>query len=792
MKRLFALFLVIILLGCSVVASAAGFLSDPDAIEEAVKSVLMLETFDSSNRSVASGSAFVLFDNMTLVTNYHVIEDASLIIADSDDGYQYFVTKVLIASKEQDIAILQFMAPTVMKPLDYSLDTVKRGSSIAAIGSPIGLKNTVSMGNVSSVYTEKDVDWIQFTAPISHGSSGGALLDDSGKVIGMTSAFYTEGQNLNLAVSIIDIVKLYEKWDKKTAYDIADYQKAVYTDPTSTPSPSPTPSSTPTPSPTATSSPTPTPSPTPSPTPTMTPSPTPIPTSTPSPSPTPSPTPTPSPSPTPQRIHEEENTGALIDLGVDEVYLFVKEKYSLNPQFTSDEVQDQTLKYTFSSSDEQIATINSSGTITAVSAGDAVITCFLEENENVYSLLFLHIVEPIAKLSVSESDLTLLLNAVTEGKDQTDLTVIFEPENAFCKDILWSSDDPEVVTVDEKGHLTAIKTGKATITALSAEQSEKPKKATCKVTIANAVEKIEPIGDTTFSINIGKTKTIKKPTVSPENAGSKKLVWVSSDPEIATVNSDGQIKAIAVGNCQILCEAADGGGASFAYDVTVVQPVTKLETTQKELRVKAEHGVSLSALITIFPYNASNKEVEWTLKDKKGKVVPPRGAYLFSNIPDRNYSIVNDTIKFAIPGKYTLIATTTDGSNLSASLTIYVEPRNGVSLINGAYASWEYLSGDKLSFKVQVTNEDYGKTVEAFELYVYATDAWGNDIYGDYIYYGTTTKNVSPGSTVYSDSLVIPDRSKIYNVYCGIHKILYDDGTSVTIDDINYCYWTVN
>lgn len=215
MKRLFALFLVIILLGCSVVASAAGFLSDPDAIEEAVKSVLMLETFDSSNRSVASGSAFVLFDNMTLVTNYHVIEDASLIIADSDDGYQYFVTKVLIASKEQDIAILQFMAPTVMKPLDYSLDTVKRGSSIAAIGSPIGLKNTVSMGNVSSVYTEKDVDWIQFTAPISHGSSGGALLDDNGKVIGMTSAFYTEGQNLNLAVSIIDIVKLYEKWDKK-------------------------------------------------------------------------------------------------------------------------------------------------------------------------------------------------------------------------------------------------------------------------------------------------------------------------------------------------------------------------------------------------------------------------------------------------------------------------------------------------------------------------------------------------------------------------------------------------
>lgn len=142
------------------------------------------------------------------------------------------------------------------------------------------------------------------------------------------------------------------------------------------------------------------------------------------------------------------------------------------------------------------------------------------------------------------------------------------------------------------------------------------------------------------------------------------------------MNSDGQVKATAVGNCQILCEAADGGGASFAYDITVVQPVTKLEATQKELRVKAEHGVSLSSLISIFPCNASNKEVEWTLKDKKGKVVPPRGAYLFDNIPTRNYSVANDIIKFAMPGKYTLIATTTDGSKLSASLTIYVESRN--------------------------------------------------------------------------------------------------------------------
>ena len=64
-------------------------------------------------------------------------------------------------------------------------------------------------------------------------------------------------------------------------------------------------------------------------------------------------------------------------------------------------------------------------------------------------------------------------------------------------------------------------------------------------------------------------------------------------------------------------------------------------------------------------------------------------------------------------------------------------------------------------------------------------------IYGDSVYYSTTMRTVNPGSTVYSDNFVIPDRSKIYKVYCGIHKILYADGSTITIQDIDYGYWVV-
>ena len=114
MKKVLCFVMNIILILTPCLAFADGFCNDPDAIETAVQSVLMLEIFDKNNNEIATGSGFLMFDNMTLITNYHVIENASTIIADSDDGYQYFVTKVLIASKENDIAILQFMTPTLM------------------------------------------------------------------------------------------------------------------------------------------------------------------------------------------------------------------------------------------------------------------------------------------------------------------------------------------------------------------------------------------------------------------------------------------------------------------------------------------------------------------------------------------------------------------------------------------------------------------------------------------------------------------------------------------------------
>ena len=194
----------------------AGFSNDPDAVERAADSVFMLEVYDANRRMIATGSGFVIFQPSLLATNYHVIEEGAYLVAVGDDMDQYVVDEVCAANKALDLAILR-ISGSAAAPLPYDAsDDLKRAQTVVAIGSPAGLKNTVSVGNISAFFQQGGRDWIQFTAPISSGSSGGALLNDRGKVIGVTTATYKTAQNVNLAVRVSALVDLYSRWDGHT------------------------------------------------------------------------------------------------------------------------------------------------------------------------------------------------------------------------------------------------------------------------------------------------------------------------------------------------------------------------------------------------------------------------------------------------------------------------------------------------------------------------------------------------------------------------------------------------
>lgn len=213
MKQILSIVLALILL-MSCFAGAAGYSSDPDAINETAQSVVLLAVYDIANRLIATGSGFVAFGEEYVLTNYHVIDGADVIVAYTDSGETLWINRVLCADSGRDLAILVFDENSGLNPLELAdVTEPERGAPAVAIGSPIGFRNSVSIGNVSSAEEDEFTGYIQFNAPVSSGSSGGALLNDEGKVIGITTAIYSDrgsAQNLNFAVNVSYAKEMYE------------------------------------------------------------------------------------------------------------------------------------------------------------------------------------------------------------------------------------------------------------------------------------------------------------------------------------------------------------------------------------------------------------------------------------------------------------------------------------------------------------------------------------------------------------------------------------------------------
>ncbi len=174
------------------------------------QSVLFLELYDKRGNMVGTGSGFLIKDGVTLVTNFHVINGVYRIRAYTADGEDYTrADEVLAFDRDLDLAILRCEDDLGCRPIPLGdSDKVEQGDKVVAIGYPLGQANTLSDGVVSALYRDNGVDIILTTAPISSGSSGGVLLNEDGNAIGVTTATYTDGQNMNIVIPIKYVKKL--------------------------------------------------------------------------------------------------------------------------------------------------------------------------------------------------------------------------------------------------------------------------------------------------------------------------------------------------------------------------------------------------------------------------------------------------------------------------------------------------------------------------------------------------------------------------------------------------------
>ncbi len=182
---------------------------DLSAVEVYVKCAPSVVEITAKNSvSKKTGTGFFIDAQGTVVTNYHVIESCTDVQISLYNGQIYRVDCVLGYDAARDIAILDTSC-TESVPLEFGTEEAYTGQPVYTLGSSLGLTGTFSDGMVSTgKRLLNDKQFIQITAPISPGNSGGPLLDTKGRVIGVNTACMVDGQNLNFAVPIGDVSKV--------------------------------------------------------------------------------------------------------------------------------------------------------------------------------------------------------------------------------------------------------------------------------------------------------------------------------------------------------------------------------------------------------------------------------------------------------------------------------------------------------------------------------------------------------------------------------------------------------
>jgi hypothetical protein len=177
--------------------------------EAALPSVVTLRIYDRNGTQLGLGSGFFLQDGR-IATNRHVIEGASWVEVYDQDGKLLGTAPYAEAiSSHLDLAILPALGDSLLRGLPLAVTPPHIGESVWVIGSPEGLTGTVSTGVVSAKRNFDGESLLQVTAPISPGSSGGPVLDSSGRVVGISASILEQGQNLNFAVPVEGLMALY-------------------------------------------------------------------------------------------------------------------------------------------------------------------------------------------------------------------------------------------------------------------------------------------------------------------------------------------------------------------------------------------------------------------------------------------------------------------------------------------------------------------------------------------------------------------------------------------------------
>ena len=179
---------------------------DIPAIAKAANGAIVTIIMAANDKPIAQGTGFLVSADGVIVTNYHVIETGNVAVVKFPDDTAFPVDGVLATDKARDLAVIKIHGKTFRTLALGDSDDIQIGEEVVAIGNPLLLESTVSNGIISGVRTSKEQGgkFLQTTAPISRGSSGGPLFNKRGEVVGINTLYLKVGENLNFAIPVND------------------------------------------------------------------------------------------------------------------------------------------------------------------------------------------------------------------------------------------------------------------------------------------------------------------------------------------------------------------------------------------------------------------------------------------------------------------------------------------------------------------------------------------------------------------------------------------------------------
>ncbi|WP_302984546.1 Ig domain-containing protein [uncultured Muribaculum sp.] len=282
-------------------------------------------------------------------------------------------------------------------------------------------------------------------------------------------------------------------------------------------------------------------------------------------------------------------------------------------------------------------------TITAKESG----TDYVEISCGAYnfSKIFVLTVLPPPEVKPEKIELSHETLSLEKGESVTIMATVM-PEDATDKTVSWTSSDEAVATVDAEGKVTAVALGEATISATCGEVS-----TYCTVTVVATPAESITISQETATLKVGETVELTA-TVMPEDATDKTVSWTSNDEAVATVDAEGKVTAVALGEAEITATAADGSGISANCLVTV-NPVLaeSLIISPESWNGVANESFRITAVVK--PDNTTDKTLMWSTNDATIATVDDNGLV----------SVLKE-------GSCRITVATVDGSNLTAECII--------------------------------------------------------------------------------------------------------------------------